>query len=444
VDSGRDSAVTVAEAHSLSRARAPLGLPCPAYDGRSVANLLPSVVRGLGLEFTDGPPLAPPLAEDLDPFQGRRAPGTVIVLQVDGFGWHSFRGWARESGDELASAWGRGARPITSVFPTTTVSALTSISAGVPPGRHGLVGPLQYLPRLDQVADVLRMSPSDRPGREELVHPGWSPSEISGVPSVFRRGVRGVALSRRHFEGTGFNRVLYDGAEYVGYSTASDLAHLLGELLRRADPPPLILAYWDELDTIHHLRGPSPSLFEFEASRIAHLVAHVAEQADPERQRTTRLIVTADHGQVPVDPSRQIRVDLLPEVATEMARPLAGDRRAGYFTAREGRLPALRDSLERNLPFESRVLSMTEVVAAGLFGPPPFHPELAERLGDLLVLVPIPYGLLTPRLRSESRSPEFLGSHSGLEPEELLVPLITGPLASFRRPARGIRAPAQS
>jgi hypothetical protein len=197
------------------------------------------------------------------------------------------------------------------------------------------------------------------------------------------------------------------------------------------------MVYWDELDTVHHLRGPAQPLFEFEASRIAHLVAHVAEHAEGDRQRTTQLFVTADHGQVPVDPARQIRVDLIPEIANEMARPLAGDRRAGYFTARWGRLDALRAAVRRNLPPETRILPMADAIAAGLFGPPPYHPELAERLGDLLVLVPIPYGLLTPRLRVESRTPEFLGSHSGLEPEELLVPLVSGPLGAFRRPERG-------
>jgi hypothetical protein len=438
-----DWASNDAEVRTLAAPALPLGLPRPAYGGRSVANLLPSIVRALGLEFAAGPPLAPPLTENLDPFEGRRAEGTIVVLQIDGFGWYPFAGWARPSTDALSAAWARVARPLTTVFPTTTVSALTSISSGVPPGRHGLVGPLQYLPRMGLTADILRMSRSDRPGAEELVGPGWSPSDVTGVPSVFRRGVHGVALSRRQFEGTGFNRVLYDGAEFVGYSTASDLAHLLEELLRRSHPPPLVLVYWDELDTVHHLRGPSQPLFEFEANRIAHLVAHVAERVDAERQRSTRLFVTADHGQVPVDPARQIRVDLVPEIANEMARPLAGDRRAGYLTARWGRLEALKEALRRNLPAETRIIPTADAVAAGLYGPPPYHPELAERLGDLLVLVPTPFGLLTPRLRVESRTAEFLGSHSGLAPEELLVPLLSGPLSAFRRPDRGDTPPGQ-
>jgi hypothetical protein len=432
-----------AQVRALSAPVAPLGLPRPAYDGRSISNLLPSIVRALGIEFRTGPPLAPPLSTDLDPFDGTPPEGPVVVLQVDGCGWYPFAGWARPPHDLLAHAWGEMAHPITSVFPTTTVSGLTSLSSGVPPGRHGLVGPIQYLPRFDLTADILRMSRSDRPGLEELVGPGWSPSDVSGVAPVFRRGVRGLALSRRHFEGTGFNRVLYDGAEFVGYTTASDLAHLLGEILRRPQPPPLVMVYWDELDTVQHLRGPSARSFEFEATRLAHLVAHVAEGADAERQRTTRVFVTADHGQVPVDPARQIRVDRLPEIANEMARPLAGDRRAGYFTARWGRRDALEAALRSHLPPETRILHMSDALSAGLFGPPPYHPELVERLGDLLVLVPIPYGLLSPRLRVESRTPDFLGSHSGLEPEELLVPLVTGPLGAFRRPERGSGPPAE-
>jgi hypothetical protein len=77
---------------------------------------------------------------------------------------------------------------------------------------------------------------------------------------------------------------------------------------------------------------------------------------------------------------------------------------------------------------------MGEALDAGLFGPPPFHPEVEERLGDLLVLVPSPAGLTyLPPGASAGRHLE--GAHGGLEPDELAVPLVTGRLRDLAPPA---------
>jgi type I phosphodiesterase/nucleotide pyrophosphatase len=408
------------------------GLIVPAYGGRSVPNLAATVARAVGASEAGAPPLAPQLAPDLDPFSGRRPEGPVVVILADGLGWFPFERWSSEPRNPSAARWGRLSRAMTTVFPTTTVAALVSLSSGTCPGQNGVVGYRQFLPRFGVVADMLRMSPVGIAQPETLVGADWTPALVSGAPSIFRRGVRAVALSREKFQGTGFTRILYDGAEYVPYATASDLAHLLGEVIDRPDPPPVIYAYWDELDTVHHRRGPHDRLFAFEADRLAHLVSFVAEQVAPARARSTTVVVTADHGQVPIDPARQLRIDLLPDVAAEMARPLAGDRRAGYFAAHPGRAEALREALERHLPEGSRIVPIAEAIRSGLYGPPPYHPELSARLGDFLVFVPIPTGLVSvpPGARASSRV-DLLGGHGGLAPEELVVPLVTGTLAEF-------------
>ncbi|EQD73427.1 type I phosphodiesterase/nucleotide pyrophosphatase, partial [mine drainage metagenome] len=168
--------------------------------------------------------------------------------------------------------------------------------------------------------------------------------------------------------------------------------------------------------------------FDFEADRLTHLLGHVAREIGPGRARAVRTLVTADHGAVPVVPERQLRADRVPAIAAEMARPIAGDRRSGFFRARPGRREALAAALTRRLPAGARILGVDQALAAGLFGPPPYHPELRERIGDLIVLPPVPSGLLGATPRPESRSPDFLGSHSGLEPAELLVPLVSGSL----------------
>lgn len=412
------------------------GLLVPAYDGRSIANLGASVVRALGVPEGGPPALAPPLAAELDPFRGRRPEGPVVVMLVDGLGWAPFDRWTRRAESPAATRWGQLGAPLTTVFPTTTVPALVSLSSATTPAQNGVVGYRQYLPRFGVVADLLKMSPVGVAPPETLVTADWNPTFVSGAPSIFRRGVPGVALSRASFAGTGLTRLLYDGAEYVPYGTASELAHQLAELIDRPAPPSVIYTYWDELDAVHHRRGPEDRLFDFEAERIAHLFEFVAREVAPARARSTTVLVTADHGQVPVDPARQVRIDLLRDVADEMARPLAGDRRAGYFAALPGRTSALREALERHLPPGSRLVPADDAIAAGLFGPPPFHPELRTRIGDLLAFVPVPAGIVALPPGARPTPPlAHRGGHGGLTPEELLVPLVRGSLSEFGRAA---------
>ncbi|MGD0718995.1 MAG: alkaline phosphatase family protein [Thermoplasmata archaeon] len=412
-----------------------MGVPVPAYDGACIANLFPTVFRSLDRPAGPGPALAPGLRRDLDPWSEHPIDGPVVVFLVDGFGWCAEQEWLTRSADPASKAWASHSRPITTVFPTTTTAALTALCTGTPPARNGVVGYRQFLPRFGLMADLLKMSPLGIPAPGTLVGPEWSAELISSASPVFARGLRGTVITREAFEGSGLSRVLYGGAEFVGYATASELAHHLIEVLGRPTPPEVVFAYWDELDTVHHRRGPTATLFDFEAERLTHLVAHVARQLPKARARSTTLLVTGDHGQVPSAREHQVRIDQIPDIAREMAYPLGGDRRCGYFGARPGRVEALRRALVRHLPSGARILSMDDVLDAGLFGPPPYHPEVHERLGDLLAIMPVPYGLTYMLPGASTPRRHLLGSHGGLEPAELLVPLVSGPLSDFEPPA---------
>jgi hypothetical protein len=407
---------------------APLGLPMPAYHGRSLPNVTRSVVDALGIDLASGGPSAPPLDRDLDPFEGRRAEGTIVVLLVDGFGWSALASWSRADGGTAAGRWAAAARPITSVFASTTTAALPSLSAAAPPSATGMVGYRQYLPGFGVVADLLRMMPLGGREPESLVGPTWAPGQVSGVANIFARGVPGVVLGRSSFRGTGFTRLLYDGAQFVGYGSEVDLAALLRELLERPTPPPLVFAYWDGLDTIQHLWGPRPELVALELDLLARTIAYVrAGLSEAQRARTT-FLVTGDHGQVPIGVTAEIALDREEEILRHLAHPPAGDRRVGFFAARPGELEDLREALARRLPPGSRIVEVDAALRAGLAGPPPFHPELRERLGDLLAFVPSPAGFtfLPPGAAPADRHRD--GAHGGLESEELIVPLIAAPL----------------
>ena len=412
-----------------------LGIPVPDYAARSLPNITSSVAQALGHEVSGEPPILPPLSRDLDPFEGRRAEGPVVVLLVDGLGWSAMTAPAPSLANGVPLAWTERLRPITTVFPTTTTVALTSLSTAEPPSRHGVVGHRMFLPAFGVVAELLRMSPLGVTSPDTLVSSEWSPSMVSGVPSVFRRGLPATALSRDRFEGTGFTRMIYDGASFVGFSTAADFAHLLAEVLGRADPPALVFAYWDELDLVQHLRGPRPEFTRFEVAQVHRILEAAARRLDPKTARRTTVVLTSDHGQVPADPMAEVAIDADPTILGHLLHPPTGDRRAGFLTARPGHIEALTRVLEARLPPGHRILSMPTAVSAGLFGPPPFHPELSERLGDLLVLVPSPSGL-TYRLPGSPARTRFLGgAHGGLEPAELIVPLLSGSLSDLAQGA---------
>lgn len=407
-----------------------LGVPIPAYRGRSLANLGSSLGTVLGPRGAESPPL-PSLDGDLDPFERRQPEGSVVVLLVDGLGWPALLGSAARIPEGTGSRWAARARPLTSVFPTTTTIALTSLSTGAAPGQHGVVGHRVYLPRFGSVVELLRMSPLGVSAAETLVGPRWSPEIFSGVPSIFRSGIPGVALSRARFEGAGFTRLIYDGATFVGYSTESDLALSLVEILSRAEPPPLVFAYWDDLDVIQHLRGPRPELVDLELERVHVLLSFVARHLEPSLARRTQLVLTGDHGQVPMAADQLLVADREPALLDHLSRPPAGDRRATYFAARAGHLSSLREELETRLPAGSHLLDVPEALDAGLYGPPPFHPELSDRLGDLLLLLPSPGGVSYTPPGSRTGSHAMRGAHGGLEPAELLVPLISGSLSEL-------------
>lgn len=416
------------EAAELLRTDPRLGVPIPAYRGRSLGNLPTTLWQALAPpRIADAPPL-PPLDAAIDPFGGRRPDGPVVVLLLDGLGWLALLDSARRIPRGPAARWAEHGRVLTSVFPTTTTVALTSLSTGAAPAQSGVVGHRVYLPHFGTVVELLRMSPLGVAAAESMVGPDWSPSILSAVPSIYRRGLNAVSLSRDRFEGTGFTRLIYDGATFVPYVTGSDFALALTEILSRPEPPPLVVAYRDDLDVVQHQRGTRPELVDLELDRVDSLLRFVTGHLPPSLARRIRLIITGDHGQVPMTADRQLVVDQEPTILAHLSRPPSGDRRAAFFAARPGHRDPLREVLEARMPPGGRLLGMSDALAAGLFGPGPFHPEITERLGDFLLLSKSPSGVVYTVPGARSRAHRMVSGHGGLEPEELLIPLVSGAL----------------
>ncbi len=121
----------------------------PDFGGACIANIVPALLDG----SVEPPSWLPSEALDAD---------QVVLLVLDGIGWDQLQ--ARRHLAPTLCAMAGGA--ITSVAPSTTATALTSITTGLAPGQHGVMG---YRVAVDhQVLNVLRWSTPDGDARKRI------------------------------------------------------------------------------------------------------------------------------------------------------------------------------------------------------------------------------------------------------------------------------------
>ena len=254
----------------------------------------------------------------------------VVLLVLDGLGWEQLRSRV-DLAPTLAGADGIE-RAITSVAPTTTACALTSITTGRPPSEHGLLG--YRLALGDQILNVLRWTLGSgvaRDARREVPAHRLQPyPPFPGAPGTV------PVVSKHEFGGTGFTAAHLGDSPLHGYRVLSSLPVEVGRLLGQGAP--LVYAYYDGIDKVAHSSGLG-ELYDAELVAVDRLVGDLVEQLPP----GAVLLVTADHGQIDVGPrgrtarSRGDGLGGLPLGRGPVpvgARPTRGGRRPGAVPGR--------------------------------------------------------------------------------------------------------------
>ncbi len=321
----------------------------------------------------------------------------VVLLVLDGLGWAQLKERPGLAPTMNAMAGG----PITTVAPSTTAAALSSITIGVPPAVHGIVG---YRVRVegDRILNILRWKTGDRDARESV------PPERFQVLEPFG-ATKAPVITRADVAESGFSRAHMAGARMYGWRVASTIAATVDALL--AEGERFVYAYYDGVDKVAHEFGFGPT-YDAEvvaADRIVHDLIDVLPSG-------AVLLVVSDHGQVDVGDNV---ISLDPEVA-DLSAFLSGEGRFRWLHARPGSQERLATAARRHYDGLGWVRTRQEAFDQGWFGGPPTD-EVASRLGDVVI---------APRERVAFLDPADPGEqwmrcrHGSLTPEEMLVPLL--------------------
>ncbi len=377
-------------------------MPLPDYTA-SVLNVVASVADAFGVE-----PTVAPLA-DLPAERLRGRP--VVMLLVDGLG-HEFL--SRHPDSFLARHL---SSRLTSVFPSTTATVITSLSTGVPPRRHAITGWFTWLRELGSVAAVLPFR-SRHGGSAPFSAGGISPRDIVGAPPLTERlAVESHVISPNEIIDSDYSRAMTPACTRHGHRGLADLFGRLHELVAEGEER-YIFAYWTEIDSLAHHEGAN-SVQAVE--RFRAFDAALAEFASAARGSGALLMVTADHGLIDTTPDRILRIEEHPPLADALALPLCGEPRAAFCYLRPGRRAEFETYAVNELGHACELRHSQELVEEGWFGPGPTDPRLFDRIGDVALIMKENW-VIRDRLLGEKPFSQ-VGVHGGLDAAEMYVPL---------------------
>lgn len=378
----------------------------PDYNGGSIVNLMASIGGRFGHK-TGYAQLRQLPASALRPYK------KVILLVLDGLGYHFLQkhgenSWLKEN------LYGK----MTSVFPSTTASSITSFATGLPPDRHAITGWFVYLKELGVVSKVLFHQP--RFGGGKFSGAVIDPQNLIGGRPLFDKIKTQSYIVTPGFIAEGpFSKATRGRAAPVPYADMSGLFAGMREALKRSRGGAFISAYWPEIDHLcHHYGVDSPKV----KAHFRQLDKKIASFWTSVKRDDVLLLITADHGLIDTPKRKCLELQNHPALEECLILPLCGEPRVVYCYVHPDKAAQFKRYISSCLGKACKLYSRSQMIKQGFYGPGPADPRLAERIGDFVLLMEDGW-CLKDFISGEERL-HLKANHGGTTFQEMLVPLI--------------------
>lgn len=390
----------------------PVGSIYPGYDSTSIVNLSAAILKHFGAEVNSGVKGYSFTENGLN-LEGIEK---LVVFIVDAVGYYNLSKVLESNRFKYFNR--EDVRMLTSVFPSTTSSALTSIFTASVPGEHGILGYLQNMPEYGGLVNMIELTPYTQ-DRDNLTRLGFDPLKFNQRPTVFESlkeaGVRGYHLTSKSFVNTGLTRMHSRGGIARGVHGLGDMFEELDAILSSEEGSNLTIVYWGLIDTYGHRYGPNSLSY---ISETALLFSAIERFFEDRAQHETAFLITADHGQIETPWEHEIWWSKFDPVFEQMYSMPGGEQRMSYIYSLERE--KTRKKMEEEFGDYIEIIEPSEMDEIKLFGKPLTN-TFRKRRGELITVSKGDYSLC---FKYTGQEHSLKGRHGGLTPEEMLVPLI--------------------
>jgi len=378
----------------------------PNYRGGSIVNLMSSILRAYNCESEYE------ALQMLNPDE-LRAPTNVVLLVIDGLGHEYIMEYGKRS---VFTKHMKGR--ITSVFPATTASGVTTFLTGVAPQQHAITGWFMYLKEMGLVAKILPFMP--RSGGLSFSLTDVDPKTIFNQESIFDRiGVDSYYVIYKELLNTDYTSATSKTAKGIGYQTLTDFFKKIKETIALHNDRKYIYAYWSEFDGLCHRYGTnSTEVF----SHFKEMEKNLGAFLETIKGTNTIILITSDHGFINTEESRTIRLKEHPQFADMLTLPLCGEPRVAYCYVRPSRVNDFERYVRKTFKDTCELRRGEELITNNYFGLFEPNEKLFDRIGDYVLIMHENY--VIKDVVAGEREHYHIGNHGGVSKEEMFVPLI--------------------
>jgi len=413
------------------------GFVYPNYEKYCISNLPSLILNMFNIKNTPKSPL-----EEITKNFDQQKVKNIVLFVIDGFGFNQFLSHYKENRFLSKLVDTENLYPLTSVFPSQTTNALTTLNTGLSTHEHGLFEYFIYINEIGKIVNTLRFESLEFKRQNKIVKQAVDPKSLFSGKSMHstlkENGINTFTHMCISNANNSCSKVIFDGSTIIPAFKSSDLIVNLRKNLERSTEETYFFVHLDSLDTIAHEYGPLSYEYFTELSTICYLLnKEIVKKINPKTAQKTLLLLSADHGGVDVVPSETTYLNRFPKLIRNLQRGKGGQHilpvgspREVFLHVKEEKLRETSELLSREIGKKAEIVETKEAVEGGLFGLGDVSNEFLERIGNLLIL---PYRNETVWFeRSESSGLTYKGYHGGLDEKEMLVPLAVAKLDELK------------
>jgi hypothetical protein len=338
----------------------------------------------------------------------------IALIVIDGLGTHNLLAHSGHARRLVAGLKNFGFS-LHSGLPSTTSTALASLTTGQTAGAHGMLGYSVLEPRSQTILNHLKPFP------DGLLPEHWQPR-----PTVFETlsgsEIPSLAVGEARFDGTDFTRAILRGAEFAPSNRLSTHTAHMREFFDRNETG-LCYLYWPTLDRLGHSRGVGSADWVGELEAVDAWVGEL----EVVLKHDEAAVLTADHGMVSVAESDRVVLLASDPLRADISH-FAGEPRCVHLYRRDGvDQAAFIQRVAGWVDGRGEVVSREDAVAGNFFGP--VDPAHAPRIGDVIIFATDNW-VFYDEATASATSYQMVGQHGSATDAETTVPFI--PLGAWR------------